>query len=259
MKLRLVPASQGLVWLRNGLMVCGQQSIGYLGLMGLLASMGLLLMAIPIVGPLLVMGAMPIIWMGFMIATRRVVNGKRITPGVLLEPWLAPQAPRKQWLQLGGAYIAAMMLAMQMADWFGPGMDALSAANDQAKDVIDLASNPVVQADLIWRWALTLPVTLLFWHTPALVMWGRVPVIKSLFFSLVACWRNLTAFVVYGLGWLGVATAVAVSIRLIAWVLPVPVLAEIAAVIIGMWTAGAFYASLYFTVIDCFEAADQQA
>ncbi|MGE5451232.1 MAG: BPSS1780 family membrane protein [Acidobacteriota bacterium] len=258
MKLRLVPATQGLIWLRHGLLTCWHQSLGFLGLMGLITSVALLLMTVPLLGPLLFMGALPMVWMGFMLATRRVLAGQRITPVVLLEPWRGPDAPKKEWLQLGGAYIAAMILAMQLADWFGPGAEALSQANEQAKDVVALIRDPQVQADLLWRWALTLPVSLLFWHTPALVLWGRVPIGKALFFSLVASWRNLSAFVLYGLGWVGVAAVLGLLIRTIALLSPEPAIAEILAVILGMWTAGAFYASLYFTVVDCFESPESR-
>jgi len=257
MKLRIVPASQGLVWLRNGLLTCWQQSIGFLGLMGLITSAALLLLAVPVLGALVVMGAMPAVWMGFMLASRRVVGGQRVTPGVLLEPVRNPDAPKKEWLKLGAAYVAAMIVVMQVADLLGPGTEALRQAQEDAKDVMDLIGNPQFQVDLLWRWALTLPVSLVFWHTPALVMWGRIPVGKALFFSAVASWRNLTAFALYALGWAGVAIFMAMVIRTVAMVIPVPAIAEILAVMMGMWTAGAFYASLYFTVVDCFEAPDQ--
>lgn len=256
MKLRLVPASQGLIWLRHGLLACWHQSMGFLGLMGLVTSVALLLLSLPLIGPLIFMGALPMIWMGFMLATRRVLTGQRITPVVLLEPVRGPDAPKKEWLKLGAAYIAAMILAMQLADWLGPGVEALNQANEQAKDLVALISDPQVQADLLWRWVLTSPVALVFWHTPALVMWGRVPVGKALFFSLVASWRNLGAFVLYGLGWVAVAVVLGLLIRAIAVISPEPVIAEILAVMLGMWTAGAFYASLYFTVVDCFESPD---
>lgn len=256
MKLRLVPASQGLIWLRHGLLTCWHQSIGFLGLMGLVTSLALLLLSLPLIGPIVFMGALPTIWMGFMLATRRVLTGQRITPVVLLEPVRGPEAPKKEWLKLGAAYVAAMILVMQLADWFGPGVEALTQANEQAKDIVALASDPQVQADLLLRWALTLPVSLLFWHTPALIMWGRVPVAKALFFSLVASWRNLSAFVLYGLGWVGVAAVLGLLIRAIATISPEPAIAEILAVMLGMWTAGAFYASLYFTVVDCFESPE---
>jgi hypothetical protein len=258
MKLRIVPASQGLVWLRNGLLTCWQQSIGFLGLMGLVTSAAMLLsFAVPVLGALVVMGATPTIWMGFMLASRRVIGGQRVTPGVLIEPVRGPHAPKKEWLKLGATYVAALIVVMQLGDLLIPDSDALREALDNAKDMKDLIGNPEFQVNVLGRWALTLPISLLFLHTPALVMWGRIPVAKALFFSAVASWRNLTAFAVYALGWFGVAIFMALVISTITVVIPVPAIAEILTVMLSMWTTGAFFASLYFTVVDCFEAPDQ--
>ena len=52
--------------------------------------------------------------------------------------------------------------------------------------------------------ALYLPLSLMFWHAPALVHWHDVSPIKALFFSLVACIRNFGAMAVYFFSWLGV-------------------------------------------------------
>jgi hypothetical protein len=107
---------------------------------------------------------------------------------------------------------------------------------------------------MAWRMALTLPISLLFWHTPALVLWGRQPVAKALFFSAVATWRNLGAFIMYGACWLGVMLAIALADRALLALIPEPLVATTVAMIAGMWMAAAFYASLYFTVVDCFDA-----
>ena len=48
---------------------------------------------------------------------------------------------------------------------------------------------------------LYLPVSILFFHSPALVHWYGVPVVRSLFFSAVAVLRNTGAFFVYFMGW----------------------------------------------------------
>ena len=48
-------------------------------------------------------------------------------------------------------------------------------------------------------------VWLSFWYAPALMVWEKLLPAKALFFSLVAAWRNKTAFTLYGLvslGWL---------------------------------------------------------
>jgi hypothetical protein len=45
------------------------------------------------------------------------------------------------------------------------------------------------------------PLSMMFWHAPALVHWYGMPAVKSLFFSFMACWRNLKAFGVYVMAW----------------------------------------------------------
>lgn len=74
-------------------------------------------------------------------------------------------------------------------------------------------------------------------------------------FSIVACWRNLGAFAVYGLGWFVVVLALGLLDRFLLSQLPVPMLGNILAISAGLWVASAFYASLYFTVVDCFESS----
>ena len=59
MKLRIVKASQGYVWLRQGLQVSLRQPFQFVGLLGLCVSAALLLIGLPVVGPLLVVGCMP--------------------------------------------------------------------------------------------------------------------------------------------------------------------------------------------------------
>ena len=55
---------------------------------------------------------------------------------------------------------------------------------------------------------LHLPLSLMFWHAPALVHWHGFSPLKGLFFSLLACLRNFWAFAVFALMWLAVLIAV---------------------------------------------------
>ncbi|MES2089604.1 MAG: BPSS1780 family membrane protein [Pseudomonadota bacterium] len=256
MKLRIMPPRMGLTWIGHGLRACVRQPLGFVGLLGLVAMAALLLIGIPVIGPLAVVALMPIVWMGFMLASRRVLSEQRVTPGVLLEPLKDGPPMRATWAKLGGAYVLGTLLVMQLADAFGPGSEALATALESAKQASDVFDNPEVRADLLWRMGLTLPLSLVFWHTPALVYWGKLPVLKALFFSTVACWRNLGAFILFGLGWFGIALAVAVIDRALVAIVPEPMLVKALITMLAMWLASAFYASLYFTVVDCFEPYD---
>jgi hypothetical protein len=92
-----------------------------------------------------------------------------------------------------------------------------------------------------------------FWHAPALVHWGAQPAAKSLFFSLMACWRNRGAFVVYALTWTAVILVFAVAANLMFALLGQGHLMAMAAMPASLIFSTVFYASLYFTFADCFD------
>ena len=102
-------------------------------------------------------------------------------------------------------------------------------------------------------------VAIPFWHAPALIHWGGHGAAKSLFFSIVACWRNKGALAVYSLGWGAVIMLFAfVSTTLLA-LLGVPQLAVLFFMPAVLMLSAAFYASLYFTFADSFEPTAEPA
>jgi len=253
MKLRVVPASQGLQWVKNGIAVCARQPWGFLSLLGLVVTSTILLSLLPLIGAVLIVGAMPMIWMAFMLASRRVLSDKRITP-LLIGELLKTSEARKRWLKLGSIYAGALFLVVVLGLILGPGPSAFVEALDKTQPTESPLDNAVVlKSMLVWA-ALALPVSLVFWHTPALVYWGRVPVGKALFFSAVASWRNLSAFAVYGGCWVALQVAVGAVIQVLTLVIPSPTLMTVTAVMASMWVLSAFYASLYFSLVDCFES-----
>src|SRR5206468_5988853 len=99
-----------------------------------------------------------------------------------------------------------------------------------------------------------MPVSLAFWHAPALVHWHGVGPVKSLFFSFVACVRNARAFLVYALAWAGVILAIVAASVLAGLVSP-----WLSGVVFGATSTIAtisFYISIYFTFRDSFLDAE---
>ena len=91
-----------------------------------------------------------------------------------------------------------------------------------------------------------------FGMRPALVHWHGVPPSKALFFSLVACLRNLGAYTVYGLLWMavfGLAGVVAVSLMAL---LGLGAAAGVVMVPLALTMAAMFFSSIYFTFRDSF-------
>jgi len=252
----------GLTWMGHGMRACVRQPMGFIGLLGMVACAGIVMLGLPVLGPFILIALMPAIWMAFMLASRRAVEHQRVTPSVLIEPFRDQQDIKQVWMPLGGAYLLCVLIVKMLADALGPGPDVLSSALSSSKELSDVFDNPVVQTDLLWRLGLTLPLSLVFWHAPALVFWARQPLLKALFFSAMACWHNIGAFVLYGIGWAGVVMALGLFGGVLRMAIPEPMVINTLMALGGLWLAASFYASLYFTVIDCFQSAtpvpDQQ-
>ena len=83
----------------------------------------------------------------------------------------------------------------------GQFMRSYFAGEAPAKEVMESSRFQV--ANLL-QMCLTLPLIAAIWHAPALVHWHRVEPVKSIFFSLVAMFRNFGAYALYWLAWCGV-------------------------------------------------------
>jgi hypothetical protein len=105
--------------------------------------------------------------------------------------------------------------------------------------------------------ALYLPISILFWHAPALVHWHGVPPIKSLFFSAVVCFRNAGAYAVFGITWMLVLMVVGVGVTLIAGLLASPEAAAALIMPIALLMAAMFSTSIYFTFEGSFAASPE--
>ena len=99
---------------------------------------------------------------------------------------------------------------------------------------------------------LYLPLSMVFWHAPALVHWHGVPAIKSLFFSSVACLRNWRAFLVFGLMWTVVFMSTALILSLVSGLMGDGELVSVTLLPAMLMLAAMFFCSVYFSFRDCF-------
>ena len=115
-----------------------------------------------------------------------------------------------------------------------------------------MAESPAFQSALWVAMALYLPVAAAFWHAPALVHWHGVTPVKSLFFSILACWKNKGALLVFGLGWLGMFALGGIATSVVVSLAGGSALARGLAMPAVMLMASMFFSSLYFTFQDSF-------
>jgi len=256
MKLHIVPARTGMTWVKLGIRTFWKQPMALAALFFMtMASMSLASM-IPLVGPAVALMLLPSATLAMMVAAAQASQGRFPTPAVLLVAFRTGQQRLRDMLVLGALYAACFLAVM--------GLSALIDGGQFAKVYLggaqlskEVAEDPAFQSAMWLSMVLYLPLSLLFWHAPGLVHWHGVPPVKALFFSIVACVRNFSAFLVYGLGWLGVFLLGGLVVALVSALLATAGLAASAAggIMVGaaLMMAAMFFTSVVFTFRDSYE------
>jgi hypothetical protein len=263
MKLQIVAPRRGLDWVRQAFQVFVRQPLGFAALFAACLFVFLVLGLIPVVGTVALLVLPPAGSLLFMIASRLAAAGVGPMPAALVELGGAGRARLVSLLKLGLVYAAATFLVFWLANLLDGGaleafFDALPDAKTTPESAAARVADPRLQLGLLVRLFFAGALSIPFWHAPALIHWGGQGWAKSLFFSTVALWRNKGAFAVYGLAWMAI------------WLL------LLALVSVGVGLFGAqrftlvatpltlvfstvFYASLWFTFVDCFAPGSADA
>jgi len=254
MKLNIVPARTGIQWVKLGIKTFGKQPLALTGLFFMYTAAFSILLLIPVVGFVLALGIVPAATLGLMAATKEAEKGRFPMPTVLISAFRAGKQQMRAMLVLGLLYAGACTIVMTLLPLL------VDVPQQQASATTEAMLTPQFQMVLLVGTLLYLPISLMFWHAPALVHWHGVSPVKSLFFSTVACLRNAKAFLMYGLAWVGVVFVAALVITLIATMTSNPQVAAAALMPLGLLITAMFSTSLYFTFRDSFVAdADTDA
>lgn len=240
MKLNIVPARTGLVWVKLGMKTFLRQPLALTGLFFMYMAAVLVLSQIPWVGPVLGAMLVPAATLGLMAATAEADNGRFPMPTVLVSAFRAGRQRARAMLVLGLVYYVAFLLVA----WLLPGEAPPAAAN----------APPIKgSAALLFVALLQLPLLIVFSLAPGLVHWHGIGPAKSLFFSLVAFWRNLGAYLVFAAAWCLLIAVLMLLLGLVfAMMGATPTVATLSPVLFVV--AAMVSASLYFTFRDSFHA-----
>jgi hypothetical protein len=207
--------------------------------------------------------ALPLLSLGYMIATRAAIAGAPVHPGQFFEPLRGDAKRRRQLLLLCALYAVATIVII----WLSEAVDGgrfdrlqvlLASGGDDAtrKEVDALLDDPRLRDGLLLRFGLASLLAVPFWHAPALVWWGGQGVAQALFSSTLAVWRSKGAFALYTLAWVGVVAAFGLIAGTLFSLLGARQLVGIAALPAGLMFTTVFYVSLYFTFVDSFGEPD---
>lgn len=254
MKLNILPPRQGVLWVKLGVKTFLRQPLALSGLFFIFMALMSILSMVPILGNALALALLPAATLGLMAATQEAVKGKFPMPAVLLSGFRAGRQELRSMLVLGALYAAGFLLVLACSALVDGGKFAKLYLLGGGAGADVLNDNSFESAALL-AMALYMPLSLLFWHAPALVHWHGMSPVKSLFFSLVACWRNLGAFLVYCLTWMAFFVLVGTAIALVASLSGSEEM--VAAVLFpgALIMASMFFTSIYFTFADSFDAS----
>ena len=258
MKLNIVPARTGLVWVKLGITTFVQQPLAMSGLFFMFMALLSIASLLPFIGSALALALLPAATLGLMAATQEATKGKFPMPSILISAFRAGQQRLKAMVTLGAMYSVGFLAIMAISSLIDGGQFAkLYLVGGKITEELVLQSS--FQAAMWVTLALYMPLSLMFWHAPALVHWHGVAPVKSVFFSFMACYKNFGAFTVYGLVWVGVFMLAMLVVGVVAALFGNAAFATLAMFPIALIFFAMFFTSVYFTFRDSFEATTGDA
>ena len=257
LSLKTVQAARGARWIGDAWRLFMRRPLAFTSLFAVFLFGALLTSLVPLLGSLVQMMALPLLSLGFMVASQSALLDGPVHPRQYLEPLRTDARRRRSLLILCVSYGISALLILLLADAVSNGawgrLQLLLAKGETAQPQIDaLLSEPGVATGALLGILLGTALSVPFWHAPALVHWGGHSVGQALFSSTVALWRNKGAFFVYAMSWAGLIVLFGVLTALVLGLLGLAQLASVLGVPAGLVFSAVFYVSLLFTFNDSF-------
>lgn len=258
MKLRIATARQGTAWVQAGIKTFFAQPLALTSLFFFSMMLMSLIGSIPMVGTAVALGLLPLSTLAMMVAAAVTLQGKRPTLGTVIGALRMDAQRRNAFVLLGCLYALGFVVVLGISSIADGGQFARLnlMGGEISREVVE---QPEFQLAMLLTLALYVPLSMLFWHAPGLIYWHRVPAVKAVFFSLVACLRNMAAFTMFGLVWMGVSLGFGMVLALLATALGALLGTWVAVglmVLGSLMLAAMFMASIVFSFRDCFEPPD---
>lgn len=230
---RSVALGHGLYWISGGWRIFRRSPLVWISLTVILILIWIVLLSIPKVGSLLFNLLFPVFFAGLMVGCRDLEHGRKLEVGYLLAGFRENAAAL---VTVGGVYLVGMLIVLAIV--FGPtgGLPKLPA-KPSPQDIAALQTElKKMTGPILAGMALYVPLMMLTWFAPLLIVFRKMRAIPALKASFNACMQNLGAFAVYGtvIVVLWVAATLPIMIGLVI-VLPV------------------IFGSIYASYVDIFE------
>lgn len=257
LSLKTPAPARGALWVREAFRLFARRPFGFAGLFFVFLFVALISALVPLLGPLLQMAMLPLLSLGFMIASVSALKGGLVHPGQFVEALGGDARRRRDILILCLAYGVSAIVLLLLCNWIADGklgeLQRVLGSGDASPQEIDaLAADRGVFVGTVCGIVGATLLSVPFWHAPALVFWGGQGVAQALFSSTLAVWRAKGAFLVYALAWAALAAGAGLVSALLLGALGAAQLAGLVALPIGLMFSTAFYVSLIFSFHDSF-------
>lgn len=242
---RTVSIGHGLTWITSGWGFFKRNPIGWSTSTGLLLAIWVLLLSIPMLGPLLFNLLFPVFFAGLMLGCRAMEKGGKLELGHLFAGF---RENASALVSVGGVYLLGMLVVIAIVSSSGslprlpekPTPDDVTALQKELQNM-----KGGILAGLI----VLIPVLMLTWFAPLLIVFRRMSVLPALQTSLSACLRNVGAFVLYGL--IVVLLWVAATLPMAGG--PRNALSDILTIVALVVVLSVIFGSIYASYTDIFE------
>jgi hypothetical protein len=256
--LKAVEPARGARWVSDAFRLYARRPLAFALMLIAFVAAALVISLLPgVLGLALQLALVPLLSLGFMVASQSALLGGPVRPLQFIEPLRGDAKRRNALLVLCLIYGLSATGIFYLCDAIsGHGIVRLMVLAGQGsnaqQEVESLFNDPLVSEAAIVGLTLVMLLSVPFWHAPALVHWGAQGVAQALFSSTLALWRTKGAFLVYSLGWMAALAACCV-IGFLLVVLPFTRnLAPLFLAAAMLVTQTVFYVSLLFSFNDSF-------
>ncbi|MBY0577553.1 MAG: hypothetical protein K2P57_00745 [Burkholderiales bacterium] len=201
---RQVRAGQGWQWVVEGFMLFRKAPLIWIVLCMILTGIGLTLSLIPVAGEIVLYLASPIFAAGLMQGCRDLEQGGELE---LAHLFVGFRKDIQQLFLVGGVYLFGQMLILGLMIAFGG--DTMSkfffGTSDVDPSTLPAAEMSRVMLALLVGMAASIPLMMMIWFAPMLVIFRGVQAKVAMRLSFSACFSNMLPFLVFGSVFLALA------------------------------------------------------
>jgi hypothetical protein len=196
MEARVVAAGRGWQWIVEGFALFRKRAPVWIALTALLALLWAASLMLPVLGSLLFNLLSPALFAGLMIGCRALERGEDLK---IMHLFAGFREQAAALVTLGGVYLVGTILVfgLVLLNADVSKLTALLSKSDTDIETLRAATRGLAFALLVGATAY-LPLLMLLWFAPLLVVFGGLAPLPAMKLSFTACFKNTLPFLVYG-------------------------------------------------------------